>query len=98
MFLYRLTNFAGVDPKEIPLPHEFLLNWARATLSEFCRWSAELMTFRGRLDGGLWLTDIAHHHLAIAILFLIAGHVYRTNWGIGHSLKEILEQKDRTRP
>jgi uncharacterized membrane protein len=32
--------------------------------------------FRGGLDpvtGGLWLTDIAHHHLAIAILFLIAG-------------------------
>ncbi|KAL1370414.1 hypothetical protein AAHE18_01G058600 [Arachis hypogaea] len=39
----------------------------------------------------LWLTDIAHHHLAIAILFLIAGHMYRTNFGIGHSIKEILE-------
>ncbi|XLS80893.1 hypothetical protein HN51_046724 [Arachis hypogaea] len=24
----------------------------------------------------LWLTDIAHHHLAIAILFLIADHIY----------------------
>jgi photosystem I P700 chlorophyll a apoprotein A1 len=42
---------------------------------------------RGGLDpvtGGLWLTDIAHHHLAIAILFLIAGHMYSiglTNWG-----------------
>ncbi|KAL9990968.1 Photosystem I P700 chlorophyll a apoprotein A1 [Helianthus debilis subsp. tardiflorus] len=41
--------------------------------------------------GGLWLTDTAHHHLAIAILFLIAGHMYRTNWGIGHGLKDILE-------
>ncbi|RYR15553.1 hypothetical protein Ahy_B04g072363 [Arachis hypogaea] len=39
----------------------------------------------------LWLTDIAHHHLAIAILFLIAGHMYRTNFGISHSIKEILE-------
>ena len=39
----------------------------------------------------LWLTDIAHHHLAIAVLFIIAGHMYRTNFGIGHSLKEILE-------
>ncbi|RYR50170.1 hypothetical protein Ahy_A07g036750 [Arachis hypogaea] len=39
----------------------------------------------------LWLTDIAHHHLAIAILFLIAGHMYRTNFRIGHSIKEILE-------
>ncbi|CAN0931257.1 Photosystem I P700 chlorophyll a apoprotein A2 [Linum grandiflorum] len=32
-----------------------------------------------------------HHHLAIAILFLIAGHMYRTNWGIGHGIKDILE-------
>ena len=39
----------------------------------------------------LWLTDIAHHHLAIAVLFIIAGHMYRTNFGIGHSMKEILE-------
>ncbi|KAL5644180.1 hypothetical protein ACJX0J_003532 [Zea mays] len=31
----------------------------------------------------LWLTDIAHHHLAIAFIFLIAGHMYRTNFGIG---------------
>ncbi|KAI5673682.1 hypothetical protein M9H77_14046 [Catharanthus roseus] len=29
---------------------------------------------------GLWLTDIAHYHLAIAIIFLIAGHMYRSNW------------------
>jgi photosystem I P700 chlorophyll a apoprotein A1 len=34
---------------------------------------------------------VAHHHLAIAVLFIIAGHMYRTNFGIGHSLKEILE-------
>jgi photosystem I P700 chlorophyll a apoprotein A1 len=39
----------------------------------------------------LWLTDTAHHHLAIAVLFLVAGHQYRTNWGLGHSIKEILE-------
>ncbi|KAL0903034.1 hypothetical protein M5K25_028271 [Dendrobium thyrsiflorum] len=39
----------------------------------------------------LWLSDIAHHHLAIAIMFLIAGHMYRTNWAIGHGLKDILE-------
>ncbi|XVE92793.1 hypothetical protein REPUB_Repub01dG0132100 [Reevesia pubescens] len=55
---------------------------------------AEFLTFRGGLDpvtGGLWLTNIAHHHLAIAIFFLIVGHMYRTNWGIGHGLKDILE-------
>ncbi|CAN7099828.1 unnamed protein product, partial [Brassica rapa subsp. narinosa] len=39
----------------------------------------------------LWLTDMAHHHQAIAILFLIAGHMYRTNFGIGHSIKDLLE-------
>ena len=39
----------------------------------------------------LWLTDIAHHHLAIAFIFLIAGHMYRTNFGIGHSIKDLLE-------
>ena len=32
-----------------------------------------------------------HHHLAIVILFLIAGHMYRTNWGIGHGIRDILE-------
>jgi photosystem I P700 chlorophyll a apoprotein A1 len=39
------------------------------------------------VTGGLWLTDIAHHHLALSVLF-IAGHMYRTNWGIGHSMKK----------
>ncbi|NLQ07151.1 photosystem I core protein PsaB, partial [Cylindrospermopsis raciborskii LB2897] len=41
----------------------------------------------------LWLTDIAHHHLAIAVLFIVAGHMYRTNFGIGHSIKEMLNSK-----
>ncbi|QHN77449.1 Photosystem I P700 chlorophyll a apoprotein [Arachis hypogaea] len=97
----------GVDPKEIPLPHEFILNRdllaqlypsfaERATPFFTLNWSkyADFLTFRGGLDlvtGDLWLTDIAHHHLAIAILFLITGHMYRTNWGIGHGIKEILE-------
>ncbi|KAJ8746904.1 hypothetical protein K2173_010176 (mitochondrion) [Erythroxylum novogranatense] len=98
---------AGVDPKEIPLPHEFILNrdllaqlypsFAEGATPFFTlNWSkySEFLTFRGELDpvtGGLWLTDIAHHHLAIAILFLIAGHMYRTNWGIGHGIKDLLE-------
>ncbi|OUS44438.1 hypothetical protein BE221DRAFT_173402, partial [Ostreococcus tauri] len=98
---------AGVDPKEIPLPHEFMLN--RALMAELYpsfakgltpfftfNWTeySDFLTFRGGLNpvtGGLWLTDMAHHHLAIAVLFLVAGHQYRTNWGIGHSMKEILE-------
>ncbi|EFJ05046.1 hypothetical protein SELMODRAFT_137750, partial (mitochondrion) [Selaginella moellendorffii] len=39
----------------------------------------------------LWLTDIAHHHLAIAVVPTIAGHMYRTNSGIGHSMRGVLE-------
>jgi photosystem I P700 chlorophyll a apoprotein A1 len=98
---------AGVDPKEIPLPHEFLLSrdlmaqiypsFAKGLAPFFTLdWAAysDFLTFRGGLNpqtGGLWMTDMAHHHLAIAVLFIIAGHMYRTNWGIGHSMREILE-------
>ncbi|MDB9378603.1 photosystem I core protein PsaA, partial [Nodularia sphaerocarpa] len=98
---------AGVAVKDIPLPHEFILNKDLLTdlypsfangLTPFftLNWGqyADFLTFKGGLNpvtGGLWMTDIAHHHLAIAVLFIIAGHMYRTNWGIGHSIKEILE-------
>ncbi|TYI23124.1 hypothetical protein ES332_A06G142100v1 [Gossypium tomentosum] len=80
----------------VSLPINQFLNAGGATPFFTLNWSkyAEFLTFRGGLDpvtGGLWLTDIAHHHLAIAILFLIAVHMYKTNWGIGHSLKDILE-------
>jgi photosystem I P700 chlorophyll a apoprotein A1 len=99
---------AGVDPKEIPLPHEFLFN--RAIMQDLypsfakglapfftLQWGeySDFLTFNGGLNpvtGGLWLSDTAHHHVAIAVLFLIAGHMYRTNWGIGHSMKEILDK------
>jgi photosystem I P700 chlorophyll a apoprotein A2 len=53
-----------------------------------------ILTFLGGFHPqteSLWLTDMAHHHLAIAVLFIVAGHMYRTNFGIGHSIKEILE-------
>merc|ERR1712207_16885 len=63
----------------------FTLNW-----SEY----SDFLTFKGGLNpitGSLWMTDIAHHHLALAVLFIVAGHMYRTTWGIGHSMKEILE-------
>lgn len=52
-----------------------------------------ILTFLGGFhpqSQSLWLTDIAHHHLAIAIIFIIAGHMYQTNWGIGHKLQDIL--------
>jgi photosystem I P700 chlorophyll a apoprotein A1 len=98
---------AGVAPGDIPLPQEFILNSSLMVelypsfakgLTPFwtLNWGqyADFLTFKGGLNpvtGSLWMTDIAHHHLAIAVLFLIAGHQYRTNWGIGHSIREILE-------
>ncbi|MGB5973359.1 MAG: photosystem I core protein PsaA [Nodosilinea sp.] len=98
---------AGVAPQDIPLPHEFILNKSLMadlypSFAEGLRpfftlnWGvyADFLTFKGGLNpvtGGLWLSDTAHHHLALAVLFIVAGHMYRTNWGIGHSMKEILD-------
>jgi photosystem I P700 chlorophyll a apoprotein A1 len=98
---------AGVAPQEIPLPHELLFNqelmgqlypsFKKGLLPFFSlNWSeySDFLTFKGGLNpitGSLWLSDTAHHHLALAVLFIFAGHMYRTNWGIGHSMKEILE-------
>jgi photosystem I P700 chlorophyll a apoprotein A1 len=92
---------------DIPLPHEWLTNssliadiypsFAKGLTPFFTlNWSAysDSLTFKGGLNpvtGGLWLSDSAHHHLALAVLFIVAGHMYRTNWGIGHSMKEMLE-------
>nr|QCI06604.1 photosystem I P700 apoprotein A1 [Erythroglossum lusitanicum] len=98
---------SGVSPQEIPLPHEFMVNrdlmsqlypsFNKGIVPFFTlNWNeySDFLTFKGGLNpinGGLWLTDIAHHHLALSVLFIVAGHMYRTNWGIGHSMKEILE-------
>jgi photosystem I P700 chlorophyll a apoprotein A1 len=97
----------GVPIDKIPLPHEFLTNtqlmadiypsFSKGLVPFFTlNWGeyADFLTFKGGLNpltGGLWLTDTAHHHLAIAVMFIVAGHMYRTNWGIGHSMKEVLE-------
>lgn len=98
---------SGISPQDIPLPHEFLINrdlmsqlypsFSKGILPFFTlNWNmySDFLTFKGGLNpvtGGLWLSDTAHHHLALAVLFIVAGHMYRTNWGIGHSMKEILE-------
>jgi len=98
---------SGVAPQDIPLPQEYVLDAGKMAeffpsfaqgLTPFftLNWGAysDFLTFKGGLNpvtGGLWLTDVAHHHVAIAVLFIVAGHMYRTNWGIGHSMKEILE-------
>ena len=98
---------AGVAPQEIPLPHELLFNsdlmaqlypsFKQGLVPFFTlNWNeySDFLTFKGGLNpvtGSLWLSDTAHHHLALAVLFIFAGHMYRTNWGIGHSMKDILE-------
>lgn len=98
---------AGISPQELPRAYEFISNhelmnqlypsFKQGLIPFFTlEWGAysDFLTFKSGLNpvtGGLWLSDTAHHHLAIACLFIIAGHMYRTNWGIGHSLKEILE-------
>ena len=66
------------------IPFFGVINW---------REYSDFLTFKGGLNpvtGGLWLSDTAHHHLALAVLFIFAGHMYRTNWGVGHSMREIL--------
>ncbi|NET80574.1 MAG: photosystem I core protein PsaA [Moorea sp. SIO1F2] len=98
---------SGVAPSEIPLPHEFILDkslmvdlypsFAKGITPFFTlNWGvySDFLTFHGGLNpvtGGLWLSDTAHHHLALAVLFIIAGHMYRNTYGVGQSMKEILE-------
>nr|Q9AL93.2 RecName: Full=Photosystem I P700 chlorophyll a apoprotein A1; AltName: Full=PsaA [Prochlorothrix hollandica] len=97
---------AGVSPADIPLAKDYVLDAGyMAKFSQLCRglnpfftlnWGvySDFLTFKGGLNpqtGSLWLTDIAHHQLAIAVLFIIAGHMYRTNWGIGHDMKALLD-------
>ena len=62
----------------------FTLNWTGLT---------GLLTLFGGLNpatGSLWLTDIAHHHLAVAVTFLVAGHLYRTQFAVGTRLTSLL--------
>ncbi len=102
----------GMKAADIPLPQVYLFDTAFMAkfypsfsqgLTPFFtgNWAAysDFLTFKGGLNpqtGSLWMTDIAHHHLALAVMFIVAGHMYRTNgpWnplGLGHSIKEILE-------
>ena len=96
-------NFLSTPPHPAGLGPFFSLNWglyaqnpdtAGHVFGTSEGAGTAILTFLGGFHPqteSLWLTDIAHHHLAIAVIFIIAGHMYRTNFGIGHSLKEILE-------
>ena len=96
-------NFLSVMPHPAGLAPFFTGNWGVYAQNPDTAYqvfgSSEgagtaILTFLGGFHPqteALWLTDIAHHHLAIGVLFVIAGHMYRTNFGIGHSIREILE-------
>ena len=96
-------NFLSTPPHPAGLGPFFSLNWgvyaqnpdsANHIFGTSEGAGTAILTFLGGFHPqteSLWLTDIAHHHLAIAVIFIIAGHMYRTNFGIGHSIKEILD-------
>ncbi len=96
-------NFLSVAPHPAGLAPFFTGNWsvyaqnpdtAGHLFGTSTGAGTAILTFLGGFHPqteALWLTDIAHHHLAIAVLFIVAGHMYRTNFGIGHSMKEIMD-------
>ena len=97
----------GISSEEIPFPHEWLINqnlisqiyfsFSKGLRSFFIFQLGvytDFLTFQGGLNpmtGSIWITDQAHHHLAIGRLLMIAGHIYRTNWMVGHSIYIILD-------
>jgi photosystem I P700 chlorophyll a apoprotein A2 len=95
-------NFLSVAPHPAGLAPFFTGNWgayaenpdtANHIFGTAQGSGTAILTFLGGFHPqteSLWLTDMAHHHLAIAVIFIIAGHMYRTNFGIGHSIREIL--------
>ncbi len=95
-------NFMSMKPHPAGLTPFFTGNWGvyaeNADTASHVFGTGEgagtaILTFLGGFHPqteSLWLTDMAHHHLAIAVIFIVAGHMYRTNWGIGHSIREIL--------
>ena len=99
----RWNNFLTVPPHPAGLKPFFTGNWTVYAenpdsvnhvygTSEGA--GTAILTFLGGFhpqSQALWLSDIAHHQLAIAVVFIIAGHMYRTSFGVGHSMKEILD-------
>ena len=98
----RWDNFLNTSPHPAGLGAFFSGNWtvymqdpdsASHVFGTSDGAGTAILTFLGGFHPetkSLWLTDIAHHHLAIAVIFIIAGHMYRTNFGIGHNIEEIL--------
>ncbi len=86
-------NFLSIKPHESGLVPFFTGNWGVYAQPD-AKGNPAILTFLGGLDpqtNSLPLGDMAHHHLAIAVIFIIAGHMYRTNFGLGHNLKELVD-------
>ncbi|MFN9568865.1 MAG: photosystem I core protein PsaB [Cyanobacteriota bacterium] len=96
-------NFLSVAPHPAGLGPFFTGNWgvyaqnpdaAGQLFGTSTGAGTAILTFLGGFHPqteSLWLTDIAHHHRAIGCIFVIAGHMDRTTFGIGHSIREILD-------
>ena len=93
----------GLDPLAIPLPHAFtaspdringLFSGFNITNVLALNWAdIHVLTFTGGVNpvtAGLFVPGIAHHHLAIGVVFFVAGHLYRTQFGIGSRLSDLL--------
>ena len=94
----------GVDPRLLPSPQELTCSshWLGVIAPGFTlrnlfalNWSAldSGLSTLGGLDpvsDSLWLTDVAHHHLAIGVIFIVAGHMYKTDFGLGVSISDIV--------
>lgn len=84
-------NFLLISPYHDGLKPFFTLNWmvysqAPDSVNHIFGTSTgagtAILTFLGGFHPqtkSLWISDIAHHHLAIGVLFIVAGHMYRTN-------------------
>jgi photosystem I P700 chlorophyll a apoprotein A2 len=97
-------NVFSVKPVESGLADFYHFNWSafsRTTdLDTHIFGSASgagtsILTFIGGLSGtsySLFLTDIAHHHLALGVLLIWSGNFYRSVFlGLGHRISDVIK-------
>jgi photosystem I P700 chlorophyll a apoprotein A1 len=93
----------GLDPLAAPLPHEWIITPERisALYAGFelrnllaLNWPAlEALSFLGGANpttAAVYATDATHHHLAVGVVFIIAGHLYQTQFRIGSPIAGLL--------
>ena len=93
----------GLDPLAAPLPHEWIITPERisALYAGFelrnllaLNWPAlEALSFLGGANpttAATWIRWTTHHHLAVGVVFIIAGHLYQTQFRIGSPIAGLL--------